>query len=40
MPAQSLFDRVERDLSHGSVRLDELMKLAQYVLCATKLSGN
>jgi murein L,D-transpeptidase YcbB/YkuD len=31
-PAQSLFDRIERDFSHGCVRLDEPMKLAQYVL--------
>ena len=31
-PAQALFDRVERDFSHGCVRLDEPMKLAQYVL--------
>jgi murein L,D-transpeptidase YcbB/YkuD len=31
-PAQSLFERVERDFSHGCVRLDEPMKLAQYVL--------
>ena len=31
-PAQSLFERVERDFSHGCVRLDEPMRLAQYVL--------
>ena len=31
-PAQALFDRVERDFSHGCVRLDEPMNLAQYVL--------
>jgi murein L,D-transpeptidase YcbB/YkuD len=31
-PSQSLFARVERDFSHGCVRLDEPMKLAQYVL--------
>ncbi|HEV8209430.1 MAG TPA: L,D-transpeptidase family protein, partial [Vicinamibacterales bacterium] len=31
-PSQTLFDRVERDFSHGCVRLDEPMKLAQYVL--------
>jgi murein L,D-transpeptidase YcbB/YkuD len=31
-PAQSLFERLERDFSHGCVRLDEPMKLAQYVL--------
>jgi murein L,D-transpeptidase YcbB/YkuD len=31
-PAQSLFERIERDFSHGCVRLDEPMKLAQYVL--------
>ena len=31
-PAQALFERVERDFSHGCVRLDEPMKLAPYVL--------
>ena len=31
-PAQALFERIERDFSHGCVRLDEPMKLAQYVL--------
>ena len=31
-PAQSLFERIERDFSHGCVRLDEPMQLAQYVL--------
>jgi len=31
-PAQSLFARIERDFSHGCVRLDEPTKLAQYVL--------
>ena len=31
-PAQALFERVERDFSHGCVRLDEPMKLVQYVL--------
>jgi murein L,D-transpeptidase YcbB/YkuD len=31
-PAQSLFERVERDFSHGCVRLDDPMRLAQYVL--------
>ena len=31
-PAQSLFERVERDFSHGCVRLDEPARLAQYVL--------
>jgi murein L,D-transpeptidase YcbB/YkuD len=31
-PAQSLFERIERDFSHGCVRLDEPLKLAQYVL--------
>jgi murein L,D-transpeptidase YcbB/YkuD len=31
-PSQALFDRVERDFSHGCVRLDEPQKLAQYVL--------
>ena len=31
-PAQSLFERVERDFSHGCVRLDEPFRLAQYVL--------
>lgn len=31
-PAQSLFERIERDFSHGCVRLDEPMRLAQYVL--------
>jgi murein L,D-transpeptidase YcbB/YkuD len=31
-PSQSLFERIERDFSHGCVRLDEPLKLAQYVL--------
>jgi len=31
-PSQALFNRVERDFSHGCVRLDEPEKLAQYVL--------
>ena len=31
-PSQALFERVERDFSHGCVRLDEPDKLAQYVL--------
>jgi murein L,D-transpeptidase YcbB/YkuD len=31
-PAQALFDRVERDFSHGCVRLDDPHALAQYVL--------
>lgn len=31
-PAQALFNRVERDFSHGCVRLDEPMDLARYVL--------
>lgn len=31
-PAQSLFERIERDFSHGCVRLDDPMALAQYVL--------
>ena len=31
-PSQALFDRVERDFSHGCVRLDEPDALAQYVL--------
>jgi murein L,D-transpeptidase YcbB/YkuD len=31
-PSQALFDRVERDFSHGCVRVDEPMKLVQYVL--------
>jgi len=31
-PAQALFNRVERDFSHGCVRLDEPEALAQYVL--------
>jgi murein L,D-transpeptidase YcbB/YkuD len=31
-PTQSLFERIERDFSHGCVRLDEPLKLAQYVL--------
>jgi murein L,D-transpeptidase YcbB/YkuD len=31
-PSQSLFERIERDFSHGCVRLDEPMQLAQYVL--------
>jgi murein L,D-transpeptidase YcbB/YkuD len=31
-PAQALFNRVERDFSHGCVRLDDPQALAQYVL--------
>ncbi len=31
-PAPSLFERIERDFSHGCVRLDEPFRLAQYVL--------
>jgi murein L,D-transpeptidase YcbB/YkuD len=31
-PAQALFNRVEREFSHGCVRLDEPMDLARYVL--------
>jgi murein L,D-transpeptidase YcbB/YkuD len=31
-PAQALFDRVERDFSHGCVRLDRPEDLAKYVL--------
>jgi murein L,D-transpeptidase YcbB/YkuD len=31
-PAQALFDRVERDFSHGCVRLDRPADLAKYVL--------
>ena len=31
-PSQALFERVERDFSHGCVRVDEPAKLAQYVL--------
>jgi L,D-transpeptidase YcbB len=31
-PSQSLFDRVERDFSHGCVRLEQPAKLAEYVL--------
>jgi murein L,D-transpeptidase YcbB/YkuD len=31
-PAQSLFDRIERDFSHGCVRLERPMDLAKYVL--------
>ena len=31
-PAQALFDRIERDFSHGCVRLDEPAALAKYVL--------
>src|SRR5439155_16771068 len=31
-PSQKLFDRVERDFSHGCVRLDEPEALAAYVL--------
>ena len=31
-PAQALFDRVERDFSHGCVRLDDADVLALYVL--------
>jgi murein L,D-transpeptidase YcbB/YkuD len=31
-PSQALFDRVERDFSHGCVRLDQPDALAQYVL--------
>jgi murein L,D-transpeptidase YcbB/YkuD len=31
-PAQALFDRVERDFSHGCVRLDRPADLAKYIL--------
>ena len=31
-PAQALFDRVERDFSHGCVRLDRPDDLAKYLL--------
>jgi len=31
-PSQALFERVERDFSHGCVRVDEPVKLVQYVL--------
>ena len=31
-PSQKLFDRIERDFSHGCVRLDEPEALAAYVL--------
>jgi murein L,D-transpeptidase YcbB/YkuD len=31
-PAQALFNRIERDFSHGCVRLDEPEALARYVL--------
>jgi murein L,D-transpeptidase YcbB/YkuD len=31
-PSQSLFDRVERDFSHGCVRIERPADLAQYVL--------
>jgi murein L,D-transpeptidase YcbB/YkuD len=31
-PTQSLFERIERDFSHGCVRVDEPLALAQYVL--------
>jgi murein L,D-transpeptidase YcbB/YkuD len=31
-PAQALFNRIERDFSHGCVRLDDPEALAQYVL--------
>ena len=31
-PSQSLFDRVERDFSHGCVRLERPLDLAKYVL--------
>jgi murein L,D-transpeptidase YcbB/YkuD len=31
-PAHALFDRVERDFSHGCVRLERPMDLAKYVL--------
>jgi murein L,D-transpeptidase YcbB/YkuD len=31
-PSQSLFERIERDFSHGCVRVDEPLRLARYVL--------
>jgi murein L,D-transpeptidase YcbB/YkuD len=31
-PSQKLFDRVERDFSHGCVRLERPLDLAKYVL--------
>jgi murein L,D-transpeptidase YcbB/YkuD len=31
-PADSLFQRIERDFSHGCIRLEQPMELAQYVL--------
>jgi murein L,D-transpeptidase YcbB/YkuD len=31
-PSQSLFDRIERDFSHGCVRLERPLDLAKYVL--------
>jgi murein L,D-transpeptidase YcbB/YkuD len=31
-PARAFFNRIERDLSHGCVRLDQPMELAKYVL--------
>ena len=31
-PAQALFDRIERDFSHGCIRIERPMDLAKYVL--------
>ena len=31
-PAQALFERIERDFSHGCVRVERPMDLAKYVL--------